>query len=59
MPRGTRERGVLRHRRRIRWVDFRNPEGTFTTFVMLVRDGDDYLVESDVEVAMELATPTP
>lgn len=41
------------------FFDVRNPDGTFTSFVTLVRRDDRYLVDSDVEAAMEPATPAP
>jgi hypothetical protein len=39
------------------YFDFRNLEGTFITYSTLVRQGERYLVDSSVEVAVELATP--
>jgi len=41
------------------FFDIRNPDGTFTGFVTLVRHDDRYLVDANVEVALDPATPAP
>ena len=41
------------------FIDFRSPEVIGTVFVALVRDGDRYLVDSEVARPSAAATSTP
>jgi hypothetical protein len=41
------------------FIDFRSREVIGTVFVALVRDGDRYLVDSEVALPSAVATPTP
>ena len=41
------------------FIDFLSPEGIGTVFVVLVRDGNHYLVDSEVALPSAAATPTP
>jgi hypothetical protein len=49
---------VLSDGRVTAFIDFRSPEGIGTVFVALVRDGDRYLVDSEVAMPAPAATPT-
>jgi hypothetical protein len=50
---------VLSDGRVTAFIDFLSPEVIGTVFVALVRDGDRYLVDSEVALPSAAATPAP